>query len=79
MYNRVGSELQDWRNLMKKDEPNKPHTQTTEPKEVKSKVLSRIQQQLNRKEGEVSLTYTKHDEHSKVNQYSKGPISPIAE
>jgi hypothetical protein len=64
---------------MNKDELDRPRTQTTEPKEVKSKVLSRIQQQLNRKEGEVPMTYTKHDEHSKVNQYSKGPISPIAE
>lgn len=63
---------------MNKDELNKPRTQTTEPKEVKSKVLSRIQQQLNRKEGEVSMTYTKHDEHSKVNQYSKGPVVPIS-
>ncbi len=66
---------------MKKKEFNKPHTQTTEPKEVKSKILSRIQQQLNRKEGEESMVYTKYDEHNKVNQYSKGqyPISPIAE
>jgi hypothetical protein len=66
---------------MKKDDLNKPHTQTTEPKEVKSKILSRIQQQLNPKEGEVSMTYSKHDEHSKVDQYSKGPlpISPTTE
>jgi hypothetical protein len=60
---------------------NKPNTQTTEPKEVKSKILSRIQQQLHRKEGEEAMTYMKHDEHNKVNQYSKGtlPIFPIAE
>jgi hypothetical protein len=64
---------------MKKAELNKPHTQTTEPKEVKSRILSRIQQQLSRKEGEEPMTYTKHDEHNKVNQYLKGPIVPIAE
>ena len=66
---------------MKTDELNKRHTQTTEPKEVKSKILSRIQQQLNRKEGEESVTYMKHDEHNKVNQYSKGavPTFPIPE
>ena len=65
---------------MKRDELNKQHTQTTEPKEVKSKILSRIQQQLNRKEGEEPKTYTKHDEHNKVNQYLKGPLptSPVA-
>jgi hypothetical protein len=59
----------------------KNETQTTEPKEVKSKILSRIQQQLNHKEGEEAMTYMKHDEHSKVNEYSKGPlpISPLAE
>ena len=66
---------------MKKDALNKPGTQTTEPKEVKSKILSRIQQQLNRKEGEEGMTYLKHDEHTKVDQYSKGvlPIFAIAE
>jgi hypothetical protein len=66
---------------MKEDELNKPHIQITQPKEVKSKILSRIQQQLNRKEGEESMVYTKYDEHNKVNQYSKGPypILPIAE
>ena len=66
---------------MQKDEPNKPQTQTKEPKEVKNKILSRIQRQLKSKEGEEAMTYTKHDEHTKVNQYSKGPVPifPIAE
>ena len=64
---------------MKKDELNKPQTQTTEPKEVKSKILSRIHRQLNRKEGEESMTHTNHDQHNKVNQYLKAPINPIAE
>jgi len=50
------------------------YIRNTEPKEVKSKILSRIQQQLNRKEGEESMTYMKHDEHNKVNQYSKGAV-----
>jgi len=58
---------------MKKDE-----LKTTEPKEVKSKILSRIQHQLNRKEGEEPMTYTKYDEHSKVDQYSKGPLPIVA-
>ena len=75
----INAELQDWRNHMKPDDLNKPNTQTIEPKEVKSKILSRIQQQLNRKEGEESMTHTKHDQHNKVNQYLKGPINPIAE
>ena len=58
---------------MKKDA-----TQTT--KEVKSKILSRIQEQLNRKEGEA-MDYLKVDIHDKQNQYMKGPvpICPIAE
>jgi len=62
---------------MKKDELNKLHTQTTEPKEVKSKILSRIQQQLTRKEGEESMTYLKYDEHNKVNQYSRVRCRPF--
>ena len=66
---------------MKKDERDKSHTQTTEPKEIKSRILSRIQHQLDRKEGEEALTYTKFDEHSKMNQYLKGPmpILPITD
>ncbi|HEU4510501.1 MAG TPA: hypothetical protein VFR78_19860 [Pyrinomonadaceae bacterium] len=62
---------------MKTDELNK----TSEPKEVKSKILSRIQHQLSRKEGEESMTYMKHDEHNKVNQYLRGPapVMPVAE
>ena len=42
---------------MNKDELNKSHTQTTEAKEVKSKILSRIQHQLNHKEGEEAMTF----------------------
>ncbi len=74
-------EFRDWRTAMKKDELNKPHTQTIEGKDVKSKILSRIQQQLNRKEGEEPMTYMKHDEHNKVNEYLKSPapITPSAD
>lgn len=63
---------------MKNDEPV---TQPTEPKELKSKILSRIQKQLSRKEGDESMTYMKHDEHNKVNQYLKAPlpVEPIVE
>ena len=64
---------------MRKDELNKPHTKTSDSKEIKSKILSRIQQQLNPKEGEEAMTYTKHDEHSKVNQYLKGPLPTSSE
>jgi len=62
---------------MRKDELTKPHTKTTESKEVKSKILSRIQQQLNRKEGDESMTYMKHDDHNKVNQYLKAPLPTL--
>lgn len=64
---------------MRKDELNKRHTHITEPKEIKNKILSRIQQQLNRKDGEEAMTYMKHDEHNKVNQYSKGPLPTFPE
>ena len=64
---------------MKKDELKQP--QTSEPKEVKSKILSRIQRQLSRKQGEESMAYTKYDQHSKHYQYLKGPVPtfPIPE
>ncbi len=61
---------------MKKDELTRSHTKATELKEVKSKILSRIQQQLNRKEGEA-MTYLKHDEHNKVSQYLKAPYPTL--
>ena len=58
---------------MKKDA-----TQTT--KEVKGKILSRIQEQLNRKEGDA-MDYLKCDFHVKGPQYMKGPVptEPITE
>ena len=53
-------------------------TQTT--KEVKSKILSRIQEHLNRKEDDA-MDYLKVDIYDKQNSYSKGPvpICPINE
>jgi hypothetical protein len=56
--------------------------QAQEDKEVKSKILSRIQQQLNQNPGAEGMQYLKVDAHSKGGGYSKGgpaPIIPIAE
>ena len=64
---------------MQKVELNKTQTQTIEPKELKNKILSRIQQQLNRKEGEEAMTYLKYDEHTKVDQYLKCPLPTVPE
>ena len=51
----------------------------TEAKEIKGKILSRIQQQLNQEPGEEGMIYAKADEHHKGGQYQKGPapIQPI--
>ena len=53
----------------------------TRDKEVKSKILSRIQQQLNQEPGAEGMEYLKVDAHAKGGDYSKGPtpITPIAE
>ena len=50
----------------------------TQTKEIKSKILSRIQQQLNRDPGEEGMEYLKVDEHVKGGGYTKGvrPIGP---
>ena len=62
---------------MKKDELNKPNTQTNEPTEFKSKLLSRIQHQLSLKEGEEGMSYMRNDEYVKTSDgYSKG-VQPI--
>src|SRR5215210_3439659 len=42
-------------------------------KEVKSKILSRIQQQLNQEPGEEGMIYGKSDLHQKGGEYQKGP------
>ena len=53
----------------------------TQDKEVKSKILSRIQQQLNQDPGAEGMQYLKVDAHAKGGDYSKGGprIVPIAE
>ena len=53
----------------------------TEAKEVKSKILSRIQQQLNQEPGEEGMEYLRSDLHTKGGTYNKGPapIVPIAD
>ena len=48
----------------------------TQTKEIKSKILSRIQQQLNQEPGEEGMEYLKSDLHQKGGEYQKGP-API--
>jgi hypothetical protein len=45
----------------------------TQAKEIKGKILSRIQQQLNQEPGAEGMEYLKADEHHKGGAYSKGP------
>ena len=62
---------------MKKFELIKPHAQTNEPPEVRSKILSRIQHQLSLKEGEEGMSYLRVDQYDKTSDgYSKG-VQPI--
>ena len=55
--------------------------QQTQDKEIKSKILSRIQQQLNQEPGEEGMEYIRSDLHTKGGSYGKGPapVLPIAE
>ena len=46
-------------------------------KEVKGKILSRIQQQLNQESGEEGMIYTRVNEHVKGGTYSKGVPPPM--
>ena len=50
-------------------------------KEIKSKILSRIQQQLNQEPGEEGMEYLRSDLHTKGGEYLKGPapVQPDAE
>lgn len=52
-----------------------------EAKEIKGKILSRIQQQLNQEPGAEGMQYLKADEHNKGGAYAKGPapVVPDAE
>ena len=45
----------------------------TQAKEIKGRILSRIQQQLNQEPGEEGMVYMKADEHHKGGAYQKGP------
>jgi hypothetical protein len=45
----------------------------TQAKEIKSKILSRIQQQLNQDPGEEGMQYLKVNAHAKSGNYAKGP------
>ena len=54
----------------------------TQAKDIKSKILSRIQQQLTQSPGEEGMTYVKSNEHNKGGTYCKGgpcPVQPDAE
>ena len=45
-----------------------------EDKEIKGKILSRIQEQLNKEPGAEGMVYAKADEHHKGGEYQKGPV-----
>ena len=49
----------------------------TNDKEIKSKILSRIQQQLSQGPGEEGMVYLRADEHHKGGQYCKGGPCPV--
>jgi hypothetical protein len=48
------------------------NNELTKDKEVKSKILSRIQQSLNQENGAEGMQYLKVDSHAKGGDYSKG-------
>ena len=51
-------------------------------KEIKGRILSRIQQQLNQEPGAEGMVYAKTDERNKGGSYCKGgpcPVQPDAE
>ena len=50
----------------------------TKTKEIKGRILSRIQQQLNQNPGEEGMEYLKVDVHIKGGDYTKGiqPAQP---
>jgi hypothetical protein len=61
--------LQNWRNPMKDE--------IAQSKEIKGKILSRIQQQLNKEPGEEGMVYVKANEHHKGGTYCKGGPCPV--
>ena len=50
--------------------------QEPQAKEIKGKILSRIQQQLNQEPGEEGMEYIEGDQYLRIASYSKGP-TPI--
>ena len=52
-----------------------------EAKQIKGRILSRIQQQLNQEPGAEGMVYAKVNRHVKGGSYSKGvtPVQPDAE
>lgn len=51
----------------------------TQAKEIKGRILSRIQQQLNQEPGEEGMIYGKSDLHQKGGEYQKGPVPVVPE
>ena len=51
----------------------------TEAKEIKGRILSRIQQQLNQNPGEEGMEYLKVDVHTKGGDYTKGAVPVVPE
>jgi hypothetical protein len=51
--------------------------EATQSKEIKGRILSRIQQQLNQEPGAEGMTYLKSDEHNKGGSYCKGGPCPV--
>ena len=51
----------------------------TQAKEIKGRILSRIQQQLNQEPGAEGMEYLKSDEHIKGGTYSKGAVPIVPE
>ena len=56
-------------------------TELTKDREIKSRILSRIQQHLNQEPGAEGMQYLKVDAHAKGGDYSKAEPSlvPVAE
>jgi len=53
-----------------------------EAKQIKGRILSRIQEQLNQEPGAEGMVYAKTDEHNKGGSYCKGgpcPVQPDSE
>ena len=51
----------------------------TQAKEIKGRILSRIQQPLNQNPGEEGMEYLKVDVHTKGGDYTKGAVPVVPE